>query len=265
MNILNLSVHAVIFYTLVLVRVAAVVGVLPFIGGEIVPTRVKALLSAIMALALTPLVYDVSAVIPFTPVTAAVAVIREVAIGVSIGFVVNLVFVALQLGGQIVGQVMGLGLANVINPFTEARVSVIGQFYFFFGILVFFALRGHHILIEGLVRTFEMIPPGKAVVSAGLADLMVDLMAQSFVMALKVAAPALVALFVVMLALGFIARTVPQLNILVVGFPLSIMIGLLLVALSVGGVAYLIENYTGSIEESIARIIHLMKPAPTPP
>jgi len=260
MDILSYSLHAVIFYTLVLVRVASVVGALPFIGGDIVPAKVKIFLSAIIAVAMTPLVYSISAVVPLTLAGMAVAVLREVAIGISIGFVVNLIFVALQLGGQVLGQVMGLGLANVINPFSEARVSIIGQFYLFFGILVFMGLRGHHILIEGLAHSFAVVPIGQAVVTTGVPDLIVQLLADAFIMAMKVAAPGLVALFVVMLSMGFIARTVPQMNILVVGFPISITIGLVLVALSIGGIAHLIENYTLSIETSIDDLIELMRP-----
>jgi len=264
MNPLLLSVHAFVFFALVLARVGSVVSLVPFVGGTAVPRMVKVFLTAAISLVLLPSVYVVGAALPTDLVGLTTAAVREIAIGVVIGFPVGLVFISLQLAGQITGQVMGLGLANVINPFTESRMSIVGQFYFMFGILVFLGLRGHHILFEGLAGTYGSIPVGGAVFHPGIVDLMVALFSNSFLLAIKVAAPAMAALFVVMLSLGFIARTVPQLNILVVGFPISIMIGLVLVALSLGAISWLLETHTASLYGVINEAIRLLSPGPVP-
>jgi len=209
---------------------------------------------------LMPVVYNPAVGLPTTLVAMTIAVVRELSVGFVIGFAVSLIFVGLQLAGRLTGQVMGLGLANVINPFSESQVSIIGQFFFFFGVLIFLGLRGHHMLIEGLAGTFATIPVGGAVFRQGIIDLMVQLLGDSFILAIKVAAPMLVALFVTMLALGFIARTVPQLNILIVGFPVSIIVGLVLIALSLGGIAMLLESETAGFSRAVNRIVYLMSP-----
>ncbi|MEC9381189.1 MAG: flagellar biosynthetic protein FliR, partial [Candidatus Latescibacterota bacterium] len=149
-----------------------------------------------------------------------------VLMGVVMGFVVLLLFVAIQFAGQLAGLQMGFGIVNVIDPQSSNQLSIMGQFLNILAILLLLSLNGHHTILTGLVTSFETIPLGGVVLKAGLMQKMIAITAEVFIIGVKIAAPIMTALFLVTAAMGVLARTVPQMNVFMVGFPVQISVGL---------------------------------------
>jgi flagellar biosynthetic protein FliR len=159
--------------------------------------------------------------------------IGELMIGLFIGFTTTLLFVAVQLAGQVMGQQAGLALGAVFNPVMDSSMTASSQVYYFVALMVFLAVGGHREIIEALLQSFQSIPPLGFSMSEQIGSLIVEVLGLSFMWAIRIAGPVMVALVVTLVALGFVGRSVPQLNILTIGFPLKAGVGLLVMALAI--------------------------------
>ena len=197
----------------------------PFWGSRAILGQLKVGLALFITLIVFPVV-SVSGVIPTHLFAFALLVVKEIAIGMILGFAASLFFTGIQVAGQLISQQMGHGLANVIDPMSESQATVIGQFQFFFALLIFLLIDGHHWLLGGLISSFNYIPLGGFSLNGYLAKEMINMAAILFKIAIQISAPVLVALFLTSVSFGFIARTVPQIHILVVGFPIQMLEGI---------------------------------------
>ncbi|MBI92548.1 MAG: flagellar biosynthetic protein FliR [Gemmatimonadaceae bacterium] len=213
-------------FLLVLLRVSALLMVAPIFGHRTWLARAKVGLAFTVSIILFPIVADQSLDVPAGVLPYALMMIREVLMGVVMGFVVLLLFVGIQFAGQLAGLQMGFGIVNVIDPQSSNQLSIMGQFLNILAILLLLSLNGHHTILTGLVTSFETIPLGGVVLKAGLMQKMIALTAEVFIIGVKIAAPIMTALFLVTAAMGVLARTVPQMNVFMVGFPVQISVGL---------------------------------------
>lgn len=213
-------------FLLVLLRVSALLIVAPIFGHRTWLARAKVGLAFAVSIVLFPMVADQALAIPVGIFPYALLMIREVLMGIIMGFVVLLLFVGVQFAGQLAGLQMGFGIVNVIDPQSSNQVSIMGQFLNVLAILLLLSLNGHHTILTGLVTSFETIPLGGVVLKADVMLKIIALTADVFVVAVKIAAPIMTALFLVTAAMGVLARTVPQMNVFMVGFPLQISVGL---------------------------------------
>jgi flagellar biosynthetic protein FliR len=186
------------------------------------------------------------------------AVIREVLVGLSIGMGATMILSGIQKAGQIADTQMGLGLANVIDPMTNTQVSVMGQFFYTVAILVFLAVDGHHMLIQALVDSFSTVPLGQAHFTPALGTKMMSLFSQMFFIAFRVGAPIIGALFITNMVLGVVARTVPQMNVFIVGMPLNLGVGLLIAATSMSFFVYVMQGIMRGMKDDIVVLIKAM-------
>jgi len=237
-------------------RVSGIMIFAPFYGSANIPAKVKILWSVILAVVLFPLVggFGVEAV-PIGLDDFLKGAFCELAVGLIIGLFATLVFIGLQVAGQMMGQQMGIALANVLNPTFESQISVIGNFYFFFGIIVFLGINGHHQLLAAIVRSFDIVPLAGLKLSPMTVTHFLNSVGGIFIVGIRVAAPVIIAMLLVTIALGFVARTVPQMNILVVGFMVRIMLGVLIWALAIGPSAHFIEDLVGRMVRELAKLI----------
>jgi flagellar biosynthetic protein FliR len=212
-------------------RIAALVAVAPILGVRVVPMRFR----VIIALALTLVIAPVLPPGPYIdPASAAGILISacQILIGLAMGFLVRMVFAAVELAGNLIGQTMGLGFAQMMDPANGVTVPVVSQFYTVLATLIFLILNGHLILIETLVGSFQTIPVALATITdAGLWTLL-EWSGWIFKGALIISLPALAALLLVNAAFGVMMRAAPQLNIFVIGFPISLMLGFVFMLLS---------------------------------
>ncbi len=206
------------------VRIGAFVMVMPVVGGGFVPTRVRLLLALALTAVITPSLPVATAPEVFSA-AGLVTIIQEVAIGVVLGFLVQLVFDAIALGGQIIAMSMGLGFAVFLDKSRGVNVPVLGQMFLMLSMLVFFEMDGHLALIQLLAHSFHAWPISSGGIGAPIVGELLQWSTQLFVFALKVALPAITAILVVNLAFGAMSRAAPTLNLFAVGFPVSMLLG----------------------------------------
>ncbi len=232
--LLNWTLGQVLNVLVIITRVGALIFLMPIIGATAVPMQVKALFTLMIALVLLPVVPVGLADLPDAPLGFVIFVATEVAFGGVLALMARFIFSAVQLAGQMVGIQMGMGMAGVMDPQSGVQVSSIGQFWSLTATMLFLAINGHHIFFSTLVESFQWVRPGTMHLSQATYDGILQGMSHMFVLAVKIMAPAAAALFFCHVGMGIIAKTVPQIPILVVGMPLNIGVGLLFVGLSLG-------------------------------
>ncbi|MCC6681714.1 MAG: flagellar biosynthetic protein FliR [Phycisphaeraceae bacterium] len=234
-------------WLLVLFRLTGIFVIAPMLGSETIPRQVKIFLALGLSFCVYPMLLSpapgsavsggtpgthhaaahLGAVIeqgvPLWPMTGMIAV--ELLIGFAIGFAASLPIIGLQIGGQMIDQQMGLGFAGIVNPEMDEEAGIVARTLFMLALTIFILMGGHRAMFAALIGSFDKIPLGGFDNFSGLTVLMVGLLGVVFDMAVRVAAPMLCVMFLVQLALGFIMRTVPQINVLSVGFIVRILLG----------------------------------------
>lgn len=234
-KILSVSTGDLPVFLLAFFRVTGVMMPAPLFGSGVVPPSVKVFVSLLLAVLFFPLVGRPEAPVEPNLALYALAVLRELGVGLLIGFAAAILFAAVQFGGQLIDQELGIMMANILDPISNEQVSIIGQFKLFLATVVYLLIDGHHILLRGVADSFRAIPiAGLRLTDGAVMHLSDTLIRDLFRVAVQIAAPSLVTLFLITIALAFMARTVPEMNIFVLGFSLRVMVGLLVLAVGVG-------------------------------
>lgn len=242
-------------FLLVIGRMSGLFIVSPVFSGRQIPIQVKILL----ILFLSGMVTFINPIRAGVPITNSgmflLALGLEILVGYTLGFVAYVIFAGIQLAGQLMDMQMGFGIVNVIDPQSGTQVPLIGNFQYLAAIMVFLGMNGHHLLLRALNDSYQLIPVLGASFDGQILEFIMEMGAYMFVIALKLAAPVVAALFMADLALGFIARTVPQMNVFVVGLPLKIGAGLVMVMLTLPVFIWftqiLMERFFGQLDTLI--------------
>jgi flagellar biosynthetic protein FliR len=238
------------------VRIGAFVMVMPLVGSSFVPMRARVLLTIALTIVIAPTV-PTTATPEVLSAAGLVTVIQEIGIGVAMGFLVQLVFDAIALGGQVIGMSMGLGFAVFLDRARGVSVPVLGQLFLLLGMLIFLALDGHLEMILLLSKSFHLMPlSGDGLTIPIVADLL-SWSSNLFVFALKIALPAITALLVVNLSFGVMSRAAPTLNLFAVGFPVAMLLGFAVIFLNMG---VLVENVSDFLTLSISALSDMLQP-----
>ncbi len=214
-----------------LVRITSFVLAAPVFGARMVPVRVRLLLALLLAWLLLPTLPAMPAIDPLGPGGLIVSA-HQVLLGVAMGFIFHLVFSAVVIAGQSVAMSMGLGFASAVDPQNGVQVPVVSQYYMVMVTLVFLALDGHLALLATLADSFHLLPVGTGGWSADLPLQIALWGSRMFVGALLMALPTMAALLLVNLAFGVMTRAAPQLNIFAVGFPITLLVGFVMLLFS---------------------------------
>jgi flagellar biosynthesis protein FliR len=253
-DLVDFSTRGFLAYILILMRVGGLFVFAPILSSPVIPGQIRLYSAMVIALALVPVISPVMPVALTLPFLVKAAV-SETAVGLLIGYAANLVFVAAQLGGMQIDQQIGLAIGSVFNPLVETQDSLIGQFYFLFTMFIFLGINGHHVMLAALVGSFPTVPVGAAVLSGKTLDMLITLSGTIFTVAFALSAPMVLALFLTTVAMGFLARTVPQMNILIVGFPVRIVVGLATMAFTLPAVGYFLAHTLGAIMASVPALV----------
>lgn len=245
-----------LMFTLVLVRVSTLVVVAPIFGTTEVPARVRGLFAFSLALLVAPLHWDTNFEHPQSMLNYLVIVGTEALIGLLLGLGLNLLFAGVQVAGQIISQMSGMQVAEVFNPGFDAGVPIFSQILFYVAMAVFVILGGHRMTVEALLDTFAVMPPGSATLSTSITEMLTELLSQSFILGVRAAAPAMVALLLTTLVLGLISRTLPQLNIMSLGFGLSSLVTLGALMTSLGAAAWLFQDEIDTTLSLVLSVMH---------
>ena len=236
-------------------RVGACMMVMPVVGSSFVPTRVRLLLACAVTLVLAPVLPE-PAPHPFFSPAGMLTLLQELAIGVLIGFAVQLVFDAITLGGQVIAMSMGLGFAVFLDRARGVSIPVLGQLFLMLAMLVFLSLDGHLALIGLLAGSFEILPIGERGLTVEAVRGLLEWSAQVFNVAVKIALPAISALIVVNLSFGVMSRAAPTLNLFAVGFPVAMLLGFVVIFLSMGTLQ---ENVADLLRNALATLPSLLE------
>ena len=240
-------------FLLILLRVSALLIVAPIIGHRLFLARAKVGLAVMVSMVIFPTVDRFDVPVGFLPY--AVMMVGEVIMGLVIGYAVLLLFIGVQFAGQLAGLQMGFGIVNVIDPASHDQVSIIGQFLNILAILLMLTLDGHHIILNGLMTSFDAVPLGGVVLKALVAHKMIALSSEVFVIAIKISAPILIALFLISTAMGVLARTVPQMNVFIVGFPVQLAVGMSVLMATLPLFQIMIERALKLLERDVLALI----------
>ena len=219
---------------LVIFRIGGLMVYGPVLGSNIIPGRIKVFLAVLIGLAVYPLLAggDLAQVpLKLDLWLLAPMVALELLIGIAIGFIASIPLTAMQTGGLLLGQQMGLGFARFYNPAIGDEADVIGQILFFMGLATFLLIGGHEAMLIAVLDSFQYVSLGGFVPDESLIVLITGLLMSAFELAMRLAAPVLAIVFLQSVAMGFLAKTVPQLNILSLGFPIRILTGITTIAI----------------------------------
>ncbi len=230
--IYNFSLTEVVAFALVLMRMAGFVIAMPIFGTPNVPVQVKVLLSLVMAFVLFPQIGWKSLSIDIDSVMIITLAVKEVFVGLVIGFLARLFFIAVSMAGQIMDVSLGLSTAQLFDPTMGESSSAFDQFFVILASIFFLAINGHHILIAGLFDSFTLVPLGKVGLSftpfGGFGMIVEQIMS----IAVKMSAPILISILFMNVAVAVIGRAVPQINILITSLPLNILAGFFILFLA---------------------------------
>ncbi len=216
---------------LVIFRVAGLMMFAPVLSSSVIVARAKVLLAVSMGVAVYPVVaVTPSEAIPLDLFGLVPLLLFETATGIAIGFIGLLPLQAVQMGGRMMSQQMGLAFAQIYNPAMETTADVLGQALFFLTLAGFLLVGGLDSLFLAVMNSFHHLPTGTGAIDGDLIALLLGLLTSSFELGLRVAAPVMGIIFIQGVAMGFVTKTVPQVNILSLGFPLRILIGFAVVA-----------------------------------
>lgn len=244
-------------FTLVLARTGTLLMTAPIFGTQVLPRRIRALLAVAMSLLVTPAFLGTSMPAVENTVEYGRLLVNEALVGLLMGLGVNILFSGIQVAGQVVSQLSGLSLADVFSPGFEEDVSIFSQLFYFVTLAVFVAVGGHRIMTQALLDTFAAAPPGHAALGTSFVEVLVGILTQSFALGIRAAAPLMVALLLSNLVLGLISRTLPQINVIAVGFGLNAMLALGVLFLSIGAAAWTFQDPTVDVLQHIREALVL--------
>ncbi|PTQ77851.1 flagellar biosynthetic protein FliR [Nitrosomonas oligotropha] len=223
-------------------RILALVATAPLLGNPSVPVRVKLGLAVMITVLVMPLVEkSLPQIDPASGVGFAI-LLQQILIGIAMGLVMRVVFVAVEMAGELIGLQMGLGFAIFFDPQNSGQIDIVGRFLGVIASLAFLAIDGHLIMIALISQSFSTLPIGLEGMTNATFTTLVNWGSEIFKSGLQLSLPVLTALLITNLALGVLTRVAPQLNIFAVGFPLTLSIGLLVMALSMPFYAPILEH-----------------------
>jgi flagellar biosynthetic protein FliR len=241
-------------FLLCLFRITGLVMLAPLFGDNSVPVMIRVgfsiLLSMIAVLVLPP---------DAAPITGSDAellllVARELFIGLIIGFGFRILVYGIQSAGWLIGYQIGFSIANIIDPTTGSEQSIVAQFWFMIGALIFLCLNGHHLIIQAIIQSYELLPLGRQIALDSWHQI-TQLSATVFVLALKLSAPIVVSLFLIDVALATISRLIPTMNVFVIGFVVKAGAGMIVMAISLPIFAYVLEKTTMYLDREVLTLI----------
>ncbi len=247
-------------FLMVLMRVGGMMFTAPLFSHRNIPPMAKIGLIGIFSLVLVP-------VIPSPPpellndLGSVIGVVaKELVAGLLMGFMATTIMIGIQVAGELVAFQMGFAIVQALDPSSSSNVSIISEFQFIMAILIFLAIDGHHLLINAVAGSFQVIPPGMINFSSASVEVAIRFCINVLAIGLKIGAPVIVTLFLTDVALGIMARTVPQMNVFIVGMPLKIGTGFLILAASFPFFSYVFTKLLQSMDRDLTRLITALAP-----
>lgn len=242
-------------YILVLIRTSIILFMFPVFASRVFPNTVKAALAMATALLLYTVVPVDLSVFPLTAAGTGLLIAAEVMVGMTLGMCLHFFFAAVQLAGQVIGFQMGFAMINVVDPQTGANVSIMDQLGYWVCVILFLLMNGHHIMIMALVESFDLVPIGFFMLHNAIVSEMLNLGGEMFLLAMKIGAPVIVSLAFVSVGFGLVAKFSPQMNVMIVAFPLKIIVGLVMFGVTLQILLIITADYVGGFKKILLSML----------
>lgn len=243
------------------IRFGVLAATLPLLDMRSVPPLWRIAMALCFAAALAPVV---TAGLPAGSVdlswqSLVIEAMRSLVVGALLGFTVNLVFTAVRFAGSVAGMQIGFAIVNSFDPMSNSQISVISQLYYLLAVLLFFVTGAHHILVTAMFQSCLVIPPYAGLSPAGGAWQVLQEYGTVFSLGLRISAPVVLVLLMVSASMGIIVKTVPQINVLVVGFPIKIAVGLITLGLSLVFFRTILNSMMAGMDDQLGRLLLAMR------
>lgn len=255
MEFLQTAVNRFDLFLLVVARMTGIFSFAPFWGSKNTPVQVKIGLSFMFAFIIFPLVAKPQIALPNDFISYFISILIELLVGLIIGYIAMLILMAIQFAGQLIDIQMGLSIVSVFDPQSSTSMPLMGQFKYLIALMVFLALDGHHQLLIALFRSYQAVPLLGLHLTGGFLDYLLYLGQQMFINAFCLSAPILGTLFVVDMVLAIMTKAVPQLNVFVIGFPVKIAIGMVILVLIIPLYVGMLQGIFAQIEEALKIVL----------
>ncbi len=244
-------------FILIFFRVASILWLLPIFSARSISVPFKASVSILIAFLMLDLV-SMPDITFNDPYYMMLLVLKEIFIGVTIGFTVRLLFTTVQVAGEMIALQAGFGFARFMDPYTNNQVSELTQILNILTLMVFFAIDAHHTILKGLFASFRDLPLAGASLKGPLVDYLITITGKVFSVGFKIGAPLIITLFLVELSLGILSRMIPQINVFVEGMPFKILITIGLLSFSLSILVPAIAGLFKGIDGEFLKTIRLM-------
>ncbi len=256
MDLLPISYQEFKLFFLIFIRVSAILFLFPFFSSRLIPVLSKAGLSLIIAIILFPVLHiNETSEFPTNLWGMFQLIISEFAIGMILGLMVEMFFEGVKIMGQLVGFQTGFAITNILDPQSGTQVSILSNMAYLVAVVLFLILNGHHVMLNAMRESFQIINIGSINLNMHIFETIISNVGEMFVVAVKIGAPAIAALLFTKAAFGLITKLIPQMNIMIVAFPIQIVIGLLFFGISLNTLLRLMEIY---IEDLSAVLMNTM-------
>ncbi|HBA71339.1 MAG: flagellar biosynthetic protein FliR [Geobacteraceae bacterium GWC2_55_20] len=252
------SPREVIFFMLVLSRVAGIFAALPVFGGRRLPIRIKVVTVFMITLVCFP---TLSIAVPETPTdvfSLGLLALSELMVGLTLAFITQIIFAAVEFSGQIIGMQMGFTISSIIDPSQGTQTQIMSVVQTLFATLMFLSLNIHHLFIRAIIDSFRVIPLGGWHLNGELLNFLIQRTADIFIIGIRLAAPVMVALLLTTVALGIMARSFPQMNVFMISMPLNIGLGLIILGMTLTIFFHVLEVSFGHLKGQIDTLYRLM-------
>lgn len=237
-------------FAAVVLRVGGMFVFAPLFGSGRIPKKTKGMLALVMSACLAATLKPIG--FPPTIWSLTAAMIGEILFGLAMGMVLSFVFISAQWAGEVIGQQLGFTLGAVFDPQYGGAGSVVSDLLYMLTLCIFLAIGGHHAMLIGLHRSFEALPLFTAGVGASAVELMSGLMMACTILTIKLTAPIIVSMMVADVILGFVSKTMPQLNVMSMGTNLKSMLGILIMAV---GLVFTNETLVAELERMMGTVM----------
>ncbi len=237
-----------------LLRIGSMMMAAPIFSTRQIPVRFRLLLAVLVTLLVQPVLPEVPVVAVFSPDALLIA-IQQIAIGVALGFLMQMAFQALIFGGQVMAYSMGLGFAKMMDPANGVQVPVVSQFWLILAMLAFVMMNGHLVLLSAIVDTFTVLPVATDGLTRAGAWELLAWASRMFAAGVLMALPVIISLLLINVGMGVVSRAAPQLNIFAIGFPITLLMGFLLIWVTLPQV---MNNFGSLALESLERSVTVL-------
>ena len=210
-------------------RIGAAFMLVPVVSSQYIPLRLRGLASFLIAMLAFPWVSTLLPEMPREPLLYALVILKEILIGLIMGFILSMIFASFQLGAQFFALQIGLGMSQVFDPVTQEETPLMGYLFYSVAVLVFLAIGGFHMVLLAVVDSFNLIPAVDLPSGENVLKLAVRYFSYMFVIALKIAIPVIAASIIIIVSLGILGKVAPQANLLILGLPLQWGVGIVMI------------------------------------